>query len=333
MHLFRSATLRLTAWYMVGIALLCLFFSLIVFQIADRELRRPFGPGHGSNQFVLDAEGDFEAFRVERAAQGRKNLIQGLALFNLAALATGGLASYLLARRTLQPIAEALEAQSRFSSDAAHELRTPLAIMQSEIEVALRGKKPSEKILLGTLSSNLDEVHRLRALTDRLLLLSSHKNLELAPTSLEDVAIDAVSNVLPLAQAKQIVIENTVAGLPAHANHESLTDAVTVLLDNAIKYSPAKSTIWLFASARPKAKYVTLSVRDEGPGVAPSDQPRIFDRFYRADTSRSRQHIEGHGLGLSIARRIVEAHNGIISLEESSKKGSTFTIRLPKRQS
>jgi signal transduction histidine kinase len=74
-------------------------------------------------------------------------------------------------------------------------------------------------------------------------------------------------------------------------------------------------------------------VRDEGPGVAPSDQPRIFDRFYRADTSRSRQHIEGHGLGLSIARRIVEAHNGIISLEESSKKGSTFTIRLPKRQS
>lgn len=315
---------------MVGIALLCLFFSLIVFQIADRELHRPFGPGHGSNQFVLDAEGDFEAFRVERAAQGRKNLIQGLALFNLAALATGGLASYLLARRTLQPIAEALEAQSRFSSDAAHELRTPLAIMQSEIEVALRGSRPSGKTLKNTLTSNLDEVHRLRALTDRLLLLSSEKKLELAPTTLEDIAIDAVGNVIPLAQAKQIAVENTVGDIPVTANRESLTDALTVLLDNAIKYSPERSAIRLYAEARPRSKYVTLSVADQGGGIPKADQSRIFDRFYRADTSRSRQHVEGHGLGLSIAKRIVDAHYGNLVLDKSDSTGSVFTIQLPK---
>jgi signal transduction histidine kinase len=330
MHLFRSATLRLTAWYMLVLTILCLLFSVIVFQIADHELNRPFSPGQGPDRVLIMSEDTFETIRSERAAAGRRSLLQNLAFFNIAVLASGGLASYLLARRTLLPIANAMEAQSRFSSDAAHELRTPLAIMQSEIEVALRGSRPSGKTLKNTLTSNLDEVHRLRALTDRLLLLSSEKKLELAPTTLEDIAIDAVGNVIPLAQAKQIAVENTVGDIPVTANRESLTDALTVLLDNAIKYSPEKSVIRLYAEARPRSKFVTLSVADQGGGIPKADQPRIFDRFYRADTSRSRQHVEGHGLGLSIAKRIIDAHHGSIALDKSDSTGSVFTIQLPK---
>ena len=315
---------------MLVLTILCLLFSIIVFRIADHELHRPFEPRRVPLYILQDPDDTFEQARKERATAGRRNLIRNLMMFNIAALASGGLASYLLARRTLEPIAEALESQSRFSSDAAHELRTPLAVMQSEIEVALRERKPSAKALQNTLSSNLDEVHRLRALTDRLLMLSSRQKIQLSTVSLEDVAIDAIGNIVPLALAKKITVNNTVRDIPAHANRESLTDALTVLLDNAVKYSPAKSVITLSADARPKTRYVSLSVKDEGTGIAPADQPHIFDRFYRADASRSRSTIEGHGLGLSIAKRIIDAHHGSLILEKSSKKGSTFTIRLPK---
>jgi len=330
MQLFRSATIRLTAWYMLVLSILCLLFSLIVFQIADQELHRPFEPRRSLFGQFIDDRDIFEQLRLERAEAGRRSLINNLLMFNLAVLTSGGLASYLLARRTLEPIAEAMEAQVRFSSDAAHELRTPLAVMQSEIEVALRTRKPSEKSLKSTLSSNLDEVHRLRALTDRLLLLSSRQQLDLALVSLEDVAIDAVGHVVPLAQAKKISIKNTVGDIPARASLESLTDAVTILLDNAIKYSPGGSTVYLTAQAKPKSRHVSLSVRDQGAGIPETEQTRIFERFYRSDTSRSRQNIEGHGLGLSIAKSIVSAHHGTLTLDKSTAKGSTFTIRLPK---
>ncbi len=234
----------------------------------------------------------------------------------------------LLARRTLQPIEEAMESQARFSSDAAHELRTPLSVMQSEIEIALRDKKSSKTTQKETLESNLDEVHRLRALTDRLLMLANMKELQLGPTQLEEVAIDAVGNVIPLAQDKDISIDNQVGSLKAHANRESLTDVVTILLDNAIKYSPKKSHVVIAAVERNKR--IQLTVTDNGPGITPKDQQHIFDRFYRADTSRSKANVEGHGLGLSIASRIMEAHGGDITLTSSPKKGSQFTLDLEK---
>ncbi len=312
---------------MLILTVLSLLFSIIVFSLASREFYRPFGPGLFETTIQqLDPETDILSLRIQRAQVSEHHLLSNLLIFNLAALSAGGLCSYLLARRTLKPIEEALTAQARFSSDAAHELRTPLSVMQSEIEIGLRDKQSSKSSLAKTLSSNLDEVHRLRALTDRLLMLANAKELQLGSTSLEDVAIDAVNNVIPLAQAKKISIDNQVGSLKAFANRASLTDVVTILLDNAIKYSPSKSHVVMAATG--KGKHITLTVSDNGPGIALIDQPFIFDRFYRADTSRSKANVEGHGLGLSIAKRIMEAHNGEISLEGKPGNGSRFIIHL-----
>ena len=227
-----------------------------------------------------------------------------------------------------QPVEDALESQTRFSSDAAHELRTPLTIMQSEIEVGLRDKKATKQSHASLLQSNLDEVGHMRTLTDRLLLLANNHDIALGPTSLEAVAIEAVNHTIPLAQAKRISIENKAGAITVVGNTASLTDAVVILLDNAIKYSPAKSTVSLTTSV--KGKHAELRVVDTGPGIPVKDLPHIFDRFYRADTSRSAQNVAGHGLGLSIAKQIVAAHHGRIVARPNAKgKGTTFTITLP----
>ena len=324
---FSSATIRLTSWYLLILTILSLLFSGIVYSIAANELHRPVDQGNqGQFGYSYSVLGDLEDLRQQREREGKTRLVTSLVVFNAVVIATGGLASYYLAKRTLQPIEEALEAQTRFSSDAAHELRTPLAVMQSEIEIGLRGKKTDPHLQREILESTLDEVGRLRSLTDRLLVLSNLKTVEVAVTSLDDVATEAINRVIPLAQAKKISIDATVGKQKAIANADVLTDVIVILLDNAIKYSPAKSTITV--SAKEQGKYVAFQVADIGHGIDPADLPHIFDRFYRADTSRSKTNVEGHGLGLSIAKRSIEAMNGSISAVSEVDKGTTFTIRL-----
>jgi len=324
---FSSATVRLTGWYMLILTVLSLLFSGIVYNITATELHKTGGPNNQSQiLYPYGALNDFEDWRQAREREGKTRLVTSLVIFNAVVIATGGLASYYLAKRTLQPIEEALEAQTRFSSDAAHELRTPLAVMQSEIEIGLRGSKVTAAEQREMLESTLDEVERLRSLTDRLLLLSNFKSVEVTPTSLDDVATEAINRVIPLAQAKKIGIESAVGKEKALANAEVLTDTLVVLLDNAIKYSPKKSTVTI--TAKEQGKHVLLNVTDSGHGIDEKDIPHIFDRFYRADTSRSKAHVEGHGLGLSIAKRSVEAMGGAISVTSALDKGTTFTIRL-----
>lgn len=328
---FQSAVMRLTAWYLLILAVLSLLFSVIVYNIAANELHRPIRPNGGSEFIELQIAPDnivtqFERYRDKRFDVSRKNLLVNLTMFNIFVVSSGGFISYLLAKRTLEPIQEALESQIRFSSDVSHELRTPLTVMQSEIEIGLRSTKATTADCKVLLESNLDEVHRLRALTDRLLILANEKVLPLSPTKLDDIATEAINRVVTLAQSKKIEIECTVGKQTALANFDTLTDAVVILLDNAIKYSPVKSKIKI--SAETQGKHVLLHVRDNGHGIAATDLPHIFDRFYRADTSRSKQNVEGHGLGLSIAQRIIESHQGKITVTSTLKKGTTFTIKL-----
>lgn len=329
--LFESATLKLTCWYLAILMVLSLLFSAILFQLASAELR------HGLRAPVREVwleSGLFmenEAarnFRETRYEEGISHLIGNLVVMNVVTLVAGGGLSYILARRTLQPIQDAMEAQGRFTSDASHELRTPLTIMQSEIEVGLRDKHATKHTYRDLLASNLDEVHRLRQLSDRLLVLASDRDLELGPISLEEVAIEAVSHVVKLAQQKRITVTNDVGPVIVQGNREALADVITILLENAIKYSPEKTAVTLSSSVRNKT--AIIQVADQGPGIAQDDLPHIFDRFYRADSSRSRQHVQGHGLGLSIARRIVTQHGGQLSVKNNPHVGAVFTIRLPK---
>jgi two-component system, OmpR family, sensor histidine kinase CiaH len=327
---FHSATVRLTAAYLGIIMLISVLFSVLIYQVSDRELvtslerqNRVFRDYSWYSSLPQEVTG----MPQRQLAAAERRLKFNLFLLNLVILVAAGGASYWLARRTLRPIEEALEAQTRFTADASHELRTPLTAMKSEIEVALRDRKLDGAQARVLLSSNLEEIQKLEALSAGLLKLARHgERLELAPCRAADILAAAVSRLDKTLEQRDITIEQRVEDVQVLVDRTSIIEATVILLDNAIKYSPAGSTITLGAGTRGKAAY--LSVRDQGQGIKASDLPHIFDRFYRADSSRSKEKVEGYGLGLSIARQIVHAQGGSIEVGSTLGKGSTFTLVL-----
>ena len=215
-----------------------------------------------------------------------------------------------------------------FSADAAHELRTPLTILKGEIEVALRASQTEDEYRQA-LSSCLEEVDRLSALVNDLLFLarSDSGSLELAHTSvnLADVIEDVRPALLALAEPKAVsCCISSPAAVWVRGNTPMLFRLIFNLGENAIKYTPAGGRVELRLTRR--ADQARLEVQDTGPGIAAEDQGRVFDRFYRADSARTRG---GAGLGLALVRSIVLLHNGQITLESEAGRGSCFRVVLP----
>jgi two-component system sensor histidine kinase CiaH len=320
-----SATTRLAASYLAVIIALSAGFSYVLYKLATHELGRQIPPPFMFRPRPVPGS-DYRHFLQKRIEEGRGHLLGRLIILNLAVLVIGAAISYYLARRTLQPIEEAMEAQNRFVTDASHELRTPLTAIMTSNEVALRKPHLTLKQAKDVIQSNIEEMIKLQALSDGLLSLARQDTggIHLEPVSLQDVSGEAMNRVLPTAQAKHIAIEDKVPNIKVLGDVASLVQAIAVLLDNAIKYSPDKSTIYL--GGRTKDSHGYLSVRDQGMGIAAKDLPRIFDRFYRADLSRT---ANGHGIGLSIAQKIMEQHGGQVKVISKPGKGSTFEIQLP----
>ncbi len=326
MKLFTSATVKLTFWYLALIMVISVSFSVALYSISAREFDREMPPDLPTQRYQLFQNDQVmlrDIFR-ERAQQSRANIIGSLVIFNCVTLALGGVASFLFARRTLQPIENAMRAQGRFVSDASHELRTPLAVIQAENEVALRDKKMSAKSLRTVVASNLEEIEKLRALSDRLLKLSRDEKVDLTRIDIEQPAIDAVGRIVNVAQAKNISIENTISSKFVRTNAESLTDILVILLDNAIKYSAENSQIEIGVVA--SNRVAKLYIRDHGVGISPDDLPHVFDQFYRAESSRT---SDGYGLGLALAQRLAGQIGTKIHVDSEVGKGSTFSITFP----
>lgn len=325
----RSTTARLAASYLAIIMIMSIGFSIVFYNTSAHELGRKLPPPSLFSEFSNDVRTGYRHYIDDRVYQARKRLLSNLVLLNIITLVGGSYISFLLARRTLEPIEDAMEAQARFASDASHELRTPLAAIQTENEVALRKDSLTIERAKELLQSNVEEVKKLRELADGLLRLAREDRHELAirTTSLSAISTEAINHVIKAAQLKHIEITDTVSDIKVCADSTSIIQVLTVLLDNAIKYSDEKKPVTV--TSWTKGKYGFISVTDQGAGIAAEDLPRIFERFYRADSSRSSQHISGYGLGLSIAYKIVTQHDGTISVTSSPGHGSTFTVKLP----
>lgn len=327
--MIHSAALKLTIWYLAIIMALSISFSVALFNIYSADLSKSLG---GQPKFLTALPDDyirgFRDYRDQQLSDSENRMVRNLVLFNLSTLVFGGLLSYGLARRTLRPIGDAFEAQSRFSSDASHELRTPLTAMQTEIEVALRNKDITKAQALDLLRSNLEEVAKLRALSEGLLKLSrSHvKELVLQPLDLETVMADVIDRVIKPAQVKDMTVENEVGSHRVIGDHQSLVELLVILIDNAIKYSNKKTKIRVQAELN--GKQVLVHVIDHGRGIDNEQLPHIFERFYRVDSSRTKENGDGYGLGLSIAEMIAKAHGAQLSVKSTVGKGSIFTVIL-----
>lgn len=329
--MIRSAAARLALYYLAIIMALSIGFSWVVYRISDHEitngLRRP---AFLSNHMVRPAI--YDRFTQDRLYEAHNNLRVDLVAFNSFVLIAGGALSYMLARRTLQPIEDALDRQSRFTADASHELRTPLTAMQTEIEVALRDSKLSIGPARQLLTSNLEEINKLRDLSEALLKLARDdgKSLNLHRESLDQISDQAIKRVKMVAKAKNISLVSEVKPQLVRCDRTAIIEALTILLDNAIKFSPEGSQIRL--SSQQSAAHISLLVQDHGIGIDAKDLPHIFERFYRQDQSRSNKAKSGgYGLGLAIAMRLVNLHHGNITAKSQPGKGSTFAIILPKQ--
>ncbi len=331
---FKSAIWKLTGFYVLIAMAISIIFSVVLYQFSSRELDTALTRQNRRFQtmpmigFQLNSSRlrQFENTRLEQLETSSNNLKLDLLFFNCLILFLSGGASYFLAKRTLHPIAKMMDMQNRFTADASHELRTPLTAMKAEIEVFLRDKNLKLDDAKKLLGSNLEEISKLETMSNDLLSLAQYGNAKEIPKTkvdLKKAAEEAYGKVEALAKRKGITFEFNLQDTEVLGDKQSLVHLAVILMDNAIKYSPknTKAAVTL----KNDHGHAVLEVKDQGAGIKESDLPQIFNRFFRADISRSK---EGTGLGLSIAKKITESHSGTIHVESDSS-GSVFTIKLP----
>ncbi len=240
--------------------------------------------------------------------------------------------SVVMSKKAMIPISGTFTRQREFVADASHELRTPLSVLLSSIDAVEMTIEPQKRDMVENILTNMrQEVKRMTYLVSDLLTLarsdSNKIQLNLETFDFRPQAERAIESVRPLAASKQITLHlNSPASLITVGDLQRLSQLMYILLDNAIKYTPHGGEVKL--SLLIVGQHLCISVQDTGIGIRPEDYQLIFERFYRSDKSRSRQ-MGGHGLGLSIAKWIVETHKGTIKVTSELGKGSTFMIHIP----
>jgi two-component system phosphate regulon sensor histidine kinase PhoR len=224
-----------------------------------------------------------------------------------------------------------------FISNISHELRTPLASLQAVVETLQDGALEDKQFAYRFLDRAMLELDTMTQMVEELLELSRIESgevpLKMAQTAVCDLFITPVDRLRTQAERKGVRIENEIPNdLPLiWADAERMQRVVTNLLHNAIKFTPEGGSIRIKAvlnDSHSLSREIIISVRDTGDGIATDDLPRIFERFYKSDRARTREH-GGTGLGLAIARHLVEAHGGRIWVKSKEGKGSTFFFTLP----
>jgi len=333
--MFRSARIKITAWYLLAILVISFIFSIAIYRTVSMDLNARYVNIETyikSNIKGMEKVPPVLQRMLQNDLRTAKQRVVIMLLFaNGAIIIISALVGYFLAGRTLRPIEEMVEEQNRFISDASHELRTPLAALKTSTEVALREKKISGADARNILEENLEDIGSLELLSERLLHLSQYQKgervLAFERIDLGKTINTSYKKILPLARKKNIMIDIDVRENYIEADRVSIEEIILILLDNAVKYTPDGGKVSI--SSRVDGRSAIIKVIDSGPGIGPKDIPRIFDRFYRADHSRSKVKVSGFGLGLPIVKRVVELHHGSVSVSSKIGSGSTFIVRLP----
>ena len=331
--MFQNATAKLTMYYLAIVMVISLIFSGVVYHFATNELQ------YGLNSQTQRIYRTFPVFynnpylrvRSDDVTQAEHHIFWRLVDFNILVLLAAGLLSYLLARRTLEPIEASHQRQKRFTADVSHELRTPLTSLKMNSEVALMDKTASKDELRDVLSSNVEDAAKMELLIGSLLRLTKLDEdtgrLALSPQSSAALLDGAISQIAPQADAKKLKTINDAADTSVMADNDALTQLLVILLDNAVKYSPEKGTIHI--KSQTKDGRYELHIVDEGPGISQEALPHVFERFYREDKARTSGDTEGYGLGLSIAKLIADRSDTHVTLTSRPGKGTTAIVSLP----
>ena len=244
------------------------------------------------------------------------------------ALLLVGIGGAALAHQSIKPIESAITQMRRFMGDAAHELKTPIAVLRARTDVALQRERSVEEYheILGNVSG---EAERLGNLVENMLLLAradaGQWPVQKVKVFLDDVLMDAASAARALGTSKNVHVDlGTIDEAAVNGDPTLLRQLFMILLDNAISFTPEGGKVTAMAEKNGRACHITI--KDTGVGIPTSALPHVFERFFRADPARSRG---GVGLGLSIARWIVDVHHGRISVQSAEGQGTTVKVSFP----
>jgi signal transduction histidine kinase len=268
------------------------------------------------------------ADRVELEDQ-YATLIYRLAAAAVAAIVAISAVGWFLARKSIEPIERNLALLRQFVADAAHELRTPVSVLRSRADVTLQREREPAAYVDALTAVGLESERMGRIVNDLLTLAradAGERTTAPERVYIDDIAVDAVSSVRVLAERRGVELdvlqfEESVA----RADPMLVRQLLVILLDNAVKFTPPGGRVSL--SVRPEDGRATVTVADTGVGIAATELPRIFDRFYRGDDARRR--ADGAGLGLSIAKWIADAHDAELGIESVVGQGTVVTVRFP----
>lgn len=344
--MFKEAIIKLTAWYVAIIMIVSLSFSTFMYlnvvnntkralEFQQLRIERRLEQFENERGIQMPGKGMFKVpdFNEETLLQIREQVFAGLLFVNIAILFISSFLGYFLAKKTLNPINNVMESQKLFISNAAHDLKTPLTAIKTNLEVNLRNKKLSTAEAKKIMQQAIEEVDNLNYFTNKLLKQSKYSlvnNLPLNKFSVYKIILDTKKLLFSISNKNDIEIKIIKNKKPifALANSFSLQEALTNVVENAIKYSHPKSKVVI--SYFEKNNFVYIKVKDFGIGIKKENIKNVFNPFFREDEARENSFNHSHGLGLTIASEIVNKHKGSIKLISKINKGTTVIIKILK---
>ncbi|MDP3963815.1 MAG: HAMP domain-containing sensor histidine kinase [bacterium] len=321
--LFAVARYKLTIYAIIAVALFLIAFPLLFNYRHDQLLIEHVVENYHDPATQEQLISEAKALRSKAEME-----------MQVAALLIMSVTAYIASGFVLKPIRQTMWARKRFTADAAHDMRTPLAIMKTELELALREKTPEPDMLVKTLRSNLEEVDRMTSMIEDLLALTRYDNVRYASQMPKNpVDIRRVVERVAGSMQQRALKKNVHISLRRHevgtllGDESAIERMVANVISNAITYTPSGGSITV--DVERTEKRIIIRVADTGIGISAEDLPHIFERFYKAEKPTSYAHIKGSGLGLAIVKEIIEKHGGIAHIDSMLGAGTTVTLTMP----
>jgi len=320
---------KLTTYYILIITILCILVSSVIYLNVEKRSEDALKQIESKLELKFDTNDPRYLKRVQYAEESVKNFqkrsILNLTLLNLAIITIIGTIAYFFAKKTLKPVEESIRKQKDFISNVTHELKTPLTALKSTFEVSLRSK---ESNLSDTIKSGIEEVDKMNQLIDEFLKLSSldSKNTEIKKVEINlDSLIDEIThkNIFKIKTKELEIIKNLNFKI-IQTDKFLFTELISIIFDNAIKFNKQKGTIEIKTYKQNGQDVISIS--DTGLGINQDIKDKIFERFYKEDSSRIQ--AEGYGVGLSLADEISKLLNCEIEVESEKEKGTKFNLKF-----